>query len=345
MADWRDERWKRLSRSGPAAPELSEVTSMKSESVSPAGGVGFIALLVLVLFVLAVVWGGYSPWYLAIGILIAYLIFGIRIVRPTHRVLIEILGKFRRFGGPGFYWILPGIMKLYAVNITEKMVDATPQVIITNDNLNAHVDAQVYFKVKDDEESVKASQYNVFAYESQIVSLARTTLRNIIGTLTLKSANSERGKINEELQKTLRKETANWGIEIVRTELKEIDPPQDVQETMNKVVKAENEKIAAVDYATAKETEADGERRAAIKRSEGIKQSKILEAEGSAEAIRLINEAAQKYFTGNAQTLKQLEVIDSALSKNTKIIVPADQRIINIIGDLAGITTPSQEKK
>jgi regulator of protease activity HflC (stomatin/prohibitin superfamily) len=144
-----------------------------------------------------------------VGILVVYVIFGIRIVRPTHRVLVEFLGKFQKFGGPGFYWILPGIQKLYTVNITEKMVDATPQVIITNDNLNARVDAQVYFKVKSDEEDVKASQYNAFAYEEQIVSLARTTLRNIIGTLTLKSANSERGRINDELQKTLRKETGN----------------------------------------------------------------------------------------------------------------------------------------
>jgi regulator of protease activity HflC (stomatin/prohibitin superfamily) len=131
-------------------------------------------------------------------------------------------------------------------------------VIITNDNLNAKVDAQVYLKVKADEENVKASQYNVTNYENQIVNLARTTLRNIIGTLTLKSANSERGKINDELRKTLKVETASWGIEILRTELKEIDPPRDVQETMNKVVKAENEKIAAVDFATATETQADG---------------------------------------------------------------------------------------
>ena len=120
----------------------------------------------------------------------------------------------------------------------------------------------------------------------QIVNLARTTLRNIIGTLTLKSANSERGKINEELRSTLLAETANWGIEILRTELKEIDPPQDVQETMNKVVKAENEKIAAVDFATATETQADGQRRAEIKKAEGVKQAKILQAEGEAEAIR-----------------------------------------------------------
>ena len=121
-------------------------------------------------------------------------------------------------------------------------MDAEPQEIITNDNLNAKVDAQVYFKVRVDEENVKNSQYNVNSYQYQIVNLARTTLRNIIGTLTLKSANSERGKINSELHKVLKEETNSWGIEIVRTELKEIDPPKDVQETMNKVVKAENEK-------------------------------------------------------------------------------------------------------
>ena len=91
----------------------------------------------------------------------------------------------------------------------------------------------------------------------------------------------------------------NWGIEIIRTELKEIDPPKDVQETMNKIVKAENEKIAAIDYATATETKADGEKRAEIRRAEGIKQAAILRAEGEAQAIQLVNEAAEKYFIGN----------------------------------------------
>jgi regulator of protease activity HflC (stomatin/prohibitin superfamily) len=109
------------------------------------------------------------------------------------------------------------------VKVTEQMVDAEPQEIITNDNLNASVDAQVYFRVKANEDSVKGSIYNVNNYKWQIVNLARTTLRNIIGTLTLKSANSERGKINAELYETLHNETQSWGIEIVRTELKEID--------------------------------------------------------------------------------------------------------------------------
>ncbi len=279
-----------------------------------------------------------------VGIAVACAIFalwlfaGIRIIRPTHRGLIEVFGKYWRYANPGFHWILPIIMKLYRVDIRELLVDAQPQMIITNDNLNARVDAQVYLKVKDEEPSVKASQYNVFNYEMQIVNLARTTLRNIIGTLTLKSANSERGKINEELRKTLLTETANWGIEILRTELKEIDPPEDVQITMNKVVKAENEKIAAIDFATATETQADGARRAAIKEADGLKQAKILEAEGEAEFIRLVNEAADRYFIGNAQVLRKLEAMERSLSQNTKVVVPGDSQLVNVIGDLAGIT-------
>jgi regulator of protease activity HflC (stomatin/prohibitin superfamily) len=278
-----------------------------------------------------------NVWYVIGAIIIILFFSGVRIIRPTHRGLIERLGKYKRFGKPGFHWIIPGIEKMYRVNITEVMVDAQPQEIITNDNLNARVDAQVYFKVKDDEESVKNSQYNVYNYQWQIVNLARTTLRNIIGTLTLKSANSERGKINFELQKTLREETQSWGIDIVRTELKEIDPPKDVQETMNKVVKAENEKIAAVDFATATETMADGARRAEIKKADGVKQARILEAEGEAQAIKLVNEAAQQYFVGNAQLLRRLETVEKALMNNAKIVVPSNVELINVIGEMAGV--------
>jgi regulator of protease activity HflC (stomatin/prohibitin superfamily) len=272
-------------------------------------------------------------------VIAALLLFfsGIKIVRPTQRGLIERLGKYHNFANAGFHWIIPVIDRIFMVNVTEQMVDAEPQEIITNDNLNASVDAQVYFRVKSDEESVKGSIYNVNNYTWQIVNLARTTLRNIIGTLTLKSANSERGKINAELYRTLLTETQSWGIEIVRTELKEIDPPADVQETMNKVVKAENEKIAAIDSATAAETVADGVKRAKIKEAEGFKKSKILHAEGEAEAIKLVNEAADKYFVGNAQLLRKLEALEVALEKNAKIVIPAGTELINIIGEMAGI--------
>jgi regulator of protease activity HflC (stomatin/prohibitin superfamily) len=294
-------------------------------AVSPAGTVvlAVIGVIVLALVVLA--------------------LLSIRVVRPTHRGLVERLGKYHHYCGPGLHTVWPGIDRLYRIDIREVLVEAQPQEIITNDNLNAKVDAQVYLKVKDDEESVKATQYNVTNYQNQVVNLARTTLRNIIGTLSLKSANSERGKINDELRSNLLVETANWGIEILRTELKEIDPPRDVQETMNKVVKAENEKVAAIDFATATETQADGARRAEIKKAEGIRQAKILQAEGEAQAIQLVNEAADKYFVGNAQMLRKLEAVERALYQNSKVVVPSDTQLVNVIGDLAGLEAQASD--
>ena len=278
-------------------------------------------------------------FFMTVLIAVAILIFllGIKIIRPTHRGLIETLGRYTKFAEPGFHWVIPIIQNLYQVNITEQMVNAEPQVIITNDNLNATVDAQVYFRVKPEEESVKGSQYNANNYKYQIVNLARTTLRNIIGTMSLRSANSERGRINTDLHQTLEFETKLWGIEITRTELKEIDPPKDVQETMNKVVKAENEKIAAIDFATATETTADGVKRAEIKKAEGIRQAKILEAEGEAQAIKLVNEAAEAYFVGNAQLLRMLQATETALKNNAKIVIPSGAELINVIGEMSGV--------
>jgi len=279
------------------------------------------------------------------AVIFFFFLIGIRIVRPTHRGLLETLGKYTGFAQPGFHWVLVFIQRLFLVDIREQLVNADPQVIITNDNLNATVDAQVYLKVKSDEESVKNSTYNVANYRFQVVNLARTTLRNIIGTLTLKSANSERGRINTDLDQTLKVETKNWGIEILRTELKEIDPPQDVQETMNKVVKAQNEMVAAIDFATAAETNADGVKRAEIKKAEGIRQAKILEAEGEAQAIKLVNEAAEKYFVGNAQLLRKLQATEIALKNNAKIVLPSDSDLVNVIGEMSGVLPLKREPK
>jgi regulator of protease activity HflC (stomatin/prohibitin superfamily) len=170
------------------------------------------------------------------------------------------------------------------------------------------------------------------------VALAKTTLRNIIGTMTLKEANSERNKINRALYEQLARETESWGIEIVRTELKEIKPPKEVQEVMNSVVVANNQKIAAEDFAIATETKADGERRAKIKIAEGERQSSIFRAEGEAQAIKLVNEAAQQYFVGNAQELRKLQAVEQALSNNSKIVLPTGQSLINVIGNLADIS-------
>ena len=284
----------------------------------------------------------------ALIVIVILLLLSVRTVRPTSRGLVERFGKYNRFANPGIVFLIPFVERLIAVNITENMIDAGLQEIITSDSLNAQVDAQVYFKVRSGEEDVKASQYNVFNYMRQIVALARTTLRNIIGTMTLKDANSERGKINTALFNNLAEETKSWGLEIVRTELKEINPPADVQETMNKVVKASNERVAAIDFATARETQADGERRAAIKVAEGQRQAAILQAEGQnqakvlvaggeAKAIKLVNEAADMYFKGNAQLLRQLQAVETSLANNSKIVVPTDSSLVNVIGGLAGI--------
>jgi regulator of protease activity HflC (stomatin/prohibitin superfamily) len=277
------------------------------------------------------------------GVILA--LMSIRIISPTQRGLVERFGRYNRFSEPGLTLIIPLVESMRVVNITEQMIDAEPQEVITKDNLNAKVDAQIYFKVVSDEESVKKSQYNVNNYQIQIVALARTTLRNIIGQMNFVEVNSQRDQLNNELAKGLRNQIMAWGIEIVRSELKEIEPPKDVQETMNKVMKAQNEKTAAIDYATSTETQADGKRRALIKEAEGFKQSEILKAEGQAKAIELVNNAAREYFKDEAQLLKRLEVTENSLKDNTKVIVPSGSNLVNVIGELGGLPIILNDKK
>ena len=212
-------------------------------------------------------------------------------------------------------------------------MDIDPQSIITKDKLNAIVDGVVYYRV----EEAKSAIYNVESFQTSVPSLAKTTLRAVIGKMTLTEANENRDQINEEVEKILSKEVSKWGIDVVRVELQRIEPPDDVQDAMNKVVKAENEKIAALDLATAIETKADGERRAEIKKAEGIAAAIRLKADADGDAIKTVNVAAEEYFVGNAQLLKKLETVAEALKDNTKIIVPADGDLVNVIGDLAGI--------
>jgi regulator of protease activity HflC (stomatin/prohibitin superfamily) len=265
-------------------------------------------------------------------IVIGIILSGIRIIRPTNRAAIETLGKYTRFQNSGITFIIPFIQKMYSINITEQLVDVMRQEVITKDNLNCTVDAQVYFKVGASEKELKSALYQVNNYDVQIVQLARTTLRNVIGDNMFKDVNSQRGKLNREVYETMAVETKDWGITIVRVELKEIEPPDDVQETMNMVIKAENDKQSAIDFANARETKADGERRASIKEAEGVRQSLILQAEGQSQAIervaaarakeiQLVNEAAEKYFIGNAKEMKKLEVTQASLEKNAKIVL------------------------
>ena len=271
---------------------------------------------------------------------------GIKIIRPTDVAAVETFGKYKGFKKSGIIFILPYVQKLYKVNVTEQLVNVQKQDVITKENLNCWIDAQIYFRVGSSEEDLKKALYNVNNYNVQIVQLAKTTLRDVIGTKMFKDVNSNRRELNSAIQERIANEMESWGIKIIRTELKEIIPPADVQETMNRIIKAENQRDSNKDFATAAEIEADGIKRAAVKKAEGQKQSAILEAEGKALAIikvaeadaaqieivakadaqriKVVNESAKKYFTGPAQSLKKMEMTESSLKDNSKVIMVQD---------------------
>jgi regulator of protease activity HflC (stomatin/prohibitin superfamily) len=285
-------------------------------------------------------------WFTPIIFFLLLIFFvGIRIVRPIEKGLIERLGKYKKTADQGFHWIIPIIDKMIKVNTTENMVDVEPQKIITSDDLNALVDAVVYFKVVEPRKSI----YNAENYKRQITSLARTTLRDIIGKMTLTEANSKRDTLNSILEQELDKQTDAWGIDVIRVELQRIEPPDDVQQAMNNVVIAERDKKAAVDFATATETKADGEKRGEIKKAEGTKQAWILEAEGKAEAIRKVaeadadkiqkvNTAIQKYFKNEAQMYKKLETVENSLKDGSKFVIDPNTSITTVLTEqMAGI--------
>ncbi len=301
----------------------------------------------IVLFIIGLNWLGII---LAIAGVAIILFSGFRTVRPIERGIIERFGKYIRTKDAGLTWIIPTFDKMYRVNITEQMVDIPPQMVITKDKLNAQVDAVVYYQIKD----VKSSIYNVDDHRRQLTSLARTTLRAVVGNMTLTDANEKRSAINEKVEAILDKETSSYGVEVLRVEIQKIEPPTDVQDAMNKVVKAEQEKISAMDIATAAETKADGEKRAEIKRAEGVKRGLILSAEGKAEAIRavananadkirVVNESAQKYFVGNAQILRKLEATEESLKQNAKFLVDTN-KVQTIVTDASGVIPVSPEK-
>jgi len=275
-------------------------------------------------------------------VVLALVIFGlgIKILRPVEVGIIEFLGRYSRTASSGFNWVLPGLFKMYRINITERRVDIDPQSIITRDKLNAVVDGVVYYRVEEAQKAI----YKVNSFVTSVPSLAKTTLRAVIGKMTLTEANENRDLINEEVEKILSQEVTKWGIDVVRVELQRIEPPDDVQEAMNMVVKAENEKIAALDLATAIETKADGERRAEIKKAEGVAAAIRLKADADGDAIKTVNVAAEEYFIGNAQLLKRLETVSEALKDNAKIIVPSGSDLVNVISDLAGTSMPIIKK-
>ena len=193
-------------------------------------------------------------WYVIVFVLLVIFGYGIRVVRPIERGLIETLGKYSRTAQQGFHWIIPVVQRMVKVNTTEIRVDIPPQEVITKDKLNAKVDAVVYYRVRE----VRKAIYNVNQYNQSVVSLARTTLRAVVGKMSLSDANEKRDVINSSVESEMssqiekpQEHKEGWGIDILRVEIQEITPPADVQTAMNNVVKAENDKIAATDFANA----------------------------------------------------------------------------------------------
>jgi regulator of protease activity HflC (stomatin/prohibitin superfamily) len=251
----------------------------------------------------------------------------------------------------------------YLVNITERMTPVQRQDVITKDKVFMGVDAVVFYRIKPDETSVKASQYNVASFAAQIDTLARTVLRDIIGGMDMAIANTSRPIINEKLKEALDEQTECWGIEIVRAEIKDLEPPKELILSMESMLKADNDRQAAEKTAIAQATLASGQKNAAIQVAEGQKQAAILQAEGQKtatiaiaegdpQATKLRNEALTAYFKDSAVVFKQLETIATALQNNTKIIVPEGKALSLILNEqenlskatIIPVTQPQQQK-
>jgi regulator of protease activity HflC (stomatin/prohibitin superfamily) len=278
-------------------------------------------------------------------VFIVYVILSsLRIVRPTEKGLVERLGKYQRFVQGGLTFLVPFVDRIIKVNTTERMTPVQRQDVITKDKVFMGVDAVVFYKVKPEEVSVKASQYNVASFTAQIDTLARTVLRDIIGGMDMSVANTSRPVINSSLKDALDEQTEKWGIEIIRAEIKDLEPPKDLIKSMESVLEADNQRQAAEKTAIAQATLASGEKNAAIQRAEGQKQAAILQsegqrtatisiAEGDAQATKLRNEALTTYFKDNAIIFKQLETIQASLMNNSKIIVPEGKAISLILNE------------
>jgi regulator of protease activity HflC (stomatin/prohibitin superfamily) len=296
-------------------------------------------------------------------IIVWALISSLRIVRPTEKGLVERLGKYHRFVEGGITFLVPFVDKIIRVNVTERMTPVQRQDVITKDKVFMGVDAVVFYRIKSDETSVKASQYAVASFTTQIDTLARTVLRDIIGGMDMAIANTSRPVINVSLKTALDEQTEKWGIEIVRAEIKDLEPPKELIISMESVLKADNDRQAAEKTAIAQATLASGQKNAAIQVAEGQKQAAILQAEGQktatiaiaegdAQATKLRNEALTTYFKDSAIVFKQLDTISASLQNNTKIIVPEGKAISLILNEQENLSkatiipiTPPQSDK
>lgn len=255
------------------------------------------------------------------------------IIHQAEKGLVERFGRYKETLDPGLRFLIPFIDTLrYRVDMRETVLDVEPQPVITKDNVTVTVDAVVYNYVTD----AKAVKYEVANFNVAVSKLAQTNLRNLIGDMALDETLTSRERINASLRETLDEATDKWGVKVTRVEVKEIEPPRDISEAMSKQMKAEREKratiLSAEAYREKQILEAEGDKQNSILVAEGARQAAILRAEGEAKAIENVSKAANEFFIGNAQLLKQLEVTQASLQDNTKLVVSDQSRLINVLG-------------
>ncbi len=242
-------------------------------------------------------------------------------LRPFERGIQETMGKYNRFVMPGLGFQFPIIHILRIRDIREHTMDIHPQPVITKDNVEIQVDGIMWVRPTPDEEAIKRTFYNIDDWKRAISQLAMTNLRQEFGDLTLDESLVARETIATNLQRILNAFAVEWGLTISKVEIRLIDPPEDIKRAMHKQKTAEQERRSMRLLATGEFEASEQQKLAIIQRAEGEREAVIQVAQGKAEAIRLVNEAAEKYFIGNAQALKQLEMIENSLRENAKIVI------------------------
>ncbi len=267
-------------------------------------------------------------------LLLALLIKNVVIVRQSRAYVVERLGAFHSVWSVGIHFKIPFIERVTkAVSLKEQVVDFAPQPVITKDNVTMQIDTVLFFEITDP----KLYTYGVEHPMAAIENLTATTLRNIIGELELDQSLTSRDIINAKMRSILDEATDPWGIRVNRVELKNIIPPREIQDAMERQMKAERERretlLQAEGQKQSKILVAEGERQSVILRAEAAKQAKIMEAEAQAEAIIKVQEAqaeALRLLTAAAPSaeviqLKSLEAFSAAADgKATKIIIPSE---------------------
>jgi regulator of protease activity HflC (stomatin/prohibitin superfamily) len=242
-------------------------------------------------------------------------------LRPFERGIQEKLGKYHGFIMPGLGFQIPFIHILRIRDIREHTMDIHPQPVITKDNVEIQVDGIMWVRPTIEEEAIKRTFYNIDDWKRAIIQLAMTNLRQEFGDLTLDESLVARETIATNLQRILNAFAVEWGLTVSKVEIRLIDPPEDIKKAMHKQKTAEQERRSMRLLATGEFEAAEQQKLAIIQRAEGEREAVIQVAQGKAEAIRLVNEAAEKYFVGNAQALKRMEMTETSLRENAKIVI------------------------